>query len=314
MRILVTGGAGFIGSHVAEAYARAGHEVLVVDDLSTGKQENLPEKIRLEIADLLRPPQIKRIFRDFRPEIVNHHAAQVNVRLSWEHPQEDARINVLGSLTLLQQMVKWRTKRIIYSSSGGAVYGEATQLPVSEDCAVRPLSNYGVSKFAVELYLRSFAASAEFNSVVLRYPNVYGPRQDPSGEAGVVAIFATQLLRSERPRIFGDGTKTRDYVYVEDIVAANLRALDPDCAGTFNLGWGRQVSDREVFTTVRAAVGSSIEPILDEKRPGEIDHICLDATRARTTLSWRPVVSFEEGVRRTVQYWKERIGPTHKVK
>lgn len=307
MRILVTGGAGFIGSHIADAYAKAGHQVAVLDNLSTGRRENVPPDCAFHERDLLDEQRLAALFQELRPQLVSHHAAQVNVRRSWEEPAEDARINILGSLAILRHIVNWKVPKIIYSSSGGAVYGEPSKLPVAEDHPAHPLSNYGVSKFAIELYLRSFQSSAGLRAVVFRYPNVYGPRQHPAGEAGVVAVFATQLLQGERPRIFGDGTKTRDYVYVGDIVAANLRALDANCQGTFNLGWGKQVSDLEVFETVRAAVGSNLEPIFDQKRPGEIDHICLDAARAEKGLGWRPGVPFAEGVRRTVQDWKERL-------
>jgi UDP-glucose 4-epimerase len=202
--------------------------------------------------------------------------------------------------------VKWRTQKCIYSSSGGAIYGEPERLPVDEGYQPQPLSNYGVSKYTTELYLQVMQAGSELSSVVLRYPNVYGPRQDPSGEAGVVAIFVTQLLQGVQPRIFGDGSKTRDYVHVEDIVAANLLALDPEKRGTFNLGWGRQITDLEVFQAVRAAVGSSVEPVFDQKRPGEIDHICLDAGRARKALGWAPRVEFDAGVRGVVAYWREK--------
>lgn len=307
MRILVTGGAGFIGSHVAQAYVKAGHEVAVVDNLSSGKRENLPPNCAFHEVDLLDESRLEALFKDFRPEVVSHHAAQVDVRLSWEEPIQDARINILGSLTLLRQMVKWGTNKIIYGSSGGAVYGEPVKLPVKEDDPVHPLSNYGVSKYAIELYIRSFQASADLRAVILRYPNVYGPRQDPAGEAGVVAVFSKLLLEGKRPRIFGDGAKTRDYVYVDDIVAANLRALDFECEGTFNLGWGKQVSDLEVFETVRGAAGVLVEPVFDQKRPGEIDHICLDATRARTILGWRPRVEFRQGVAQTVAFWRQKL-------
>jgi len=307
MRILVTGGAGFIGSHVAEAYLRAGHEVAVVDNLSAGKRENLPPDCVLHQLDLLDESRLELVFKNFRPELVSHHAAQVNVRLSWEDPVLDARTNVLGSLALLRQMVRWETPKLIFSSSGGAVYGEPVKLPVTEDHPVRPLSNYGVSKYAIELYIRSFQASANLRAVILRYPNVYGPRQDPAGEAGVVAVFSRSLLQGEQPRIFGDGTKTRDYLYIEDVIEANLLALKASDDGVYNLGWGRQVTDWEVFQAVRDAVGASVDPLFERKRPGEIDHICLDALRARTALGWRPVVSFKEGVRRTIHYWKERL-------
>lgn len=304
MRILVTGAAGFIGSHVAEAFQRAGHDVLGVDNFRTGKRENLPASFPLREIDLVEESQLENVFREFQPEVISHHAAQVNVPASWERPQEDARINILGSLSVLRLARDTKVKRILYSSSGGALYGEPERLPVGEDDPIRPLSNYGVSKYVVELYLQSFRASGGPPYVALRYPNVYGPRQDAHGEAGVVAIFTSQLLRGERPRIFGDGTKTRDYVFVDDVVDANLRALEADVSGAFNLGWGKEITDLEVFQTVRAAVGSSVEPIFDQKRPGEIEHIALDARRARKRLGWKPRVEFPEGVRRVVAYWR----------
>lgn len=304
MRILVTGAAGFIGSHVAEAYQRAGHEVVGVDNLSRGKRENLPAAIRLEVLDLEDAPRVEALFREFQPDIVNHHAAQVDVRLSWHQPLADARSNILGSLVLLQQAVHSKVKKIIYSSSGGAIYGEPKRLPVSEDYLPRPASNYGVSKYTTELYLEAFHAGGGPAYVILRYPNVYGPRQDPAGEAGVVAIFTRQMLTGEQPRIFGDGTKTRDYLYVDDVVEANLRALAFDGCAAVNLGWGKQTTDREVFDTVRRAAGSKIEPVFEAKRPGEIDHICLDATRARELLGWAPRTAFAEGVERVVAYWR----------
>ena len=209
MRILVTGAAGFIGSHVAEAYENAGHEVVGLDNLSTGKRENLTQNVPLWETDLMDESQLERVFREFRPEVVSHHAAQVNVRVSRERPLDDARRNILGSLALLRHAVRWKVRRVIYSSSGGAIYGEPEQLPVREDHPVHPLSNYGVSKYTVELYLQAFHQHSGLSYLIFRYPNVYGPRQDPTGEAGVVAIFATQLMRSETSHIFGDGTKTR---------------------------------------------------------------------------------------------------------
>jgi len=307
MRILVTGAAGFIGSYVAEAYRYAGHEVVGLDNLSTGKRENLPPDLPLWEIDLLDEARLEAAFRHFRPEIVNHHAAQVNVRHSWERPLEDARANILGSLGLFRQAVRWGANQIIYASSGGAIYGEPTQLPVSEEYPACPISNYGVSKYAAELYLQTFHAQTGVRYVIFRYPNVYGPRQDPAGEAGVVAIFASQLLRGIQPRIYGDGSKTRDYVYIEDIVAANLQVLGREFCGVFNLGWGREVTDLEVFHTVRAAVGASVDPVFDQKRPGEIDHICLDARRARDAFGWTPEVEFTEGVKRVVDYWKQQL-------
>ncbi len=308
MRILVTGAAGFIGSSVAQAYQSEGHEVIGVDNLSTGKRENLPPQFRLSEFDLAEERQVQELVRDFKPEAICHHAAQVNVRRSWEDPLADARSNILASLALLRAAVNvGGIRAFIYSSSGGAIYGEPERQPVREDHPARGLSNYGVSKYVVELYLAAYHANSGVRYVILRYPNVYGPRQDPAGEAGVVAIFTTQLLQGKRPVIFGDGSKTRDYVFIDDIVSANLLALRHDGLGVFNLGWGKQITDFQVFQAVREALSSKVEPIFDRKRSGEIDHICLDASRARQTLGWKPQVEFKEGVRRVVEYWiKER--------
>lgn len=310
MRILVTGAAGFIGSHIAEAYHAARHKVVGVDNLSTGKRESLSEEIPLHEIDVLDEAALESLFCDFRPEVVSHHAAQVNVRLSWDKPEYDARTNILGSLAVLRQAVKWQTEKIIYSSSGGAIYGEPTSFPVKEDCLPQPLSNYDVSKYTVELYLRSFYESSNLRYITFRYPNIYGPRQDPKGEAGVVAIFAVQILKGEQPRIFGDGNKTRDYLFIDDLVDANLRALDYEQCGVFNLGWGKEIKDLEVFRTVRDAVGTVVEPVFEQKRPGEIDRICLDTALARNSLGWQPKVEFRKGVERTVTYWKEQLRPT----
>lgn len=307
MRILVTGAAGFIGSHVAEAYHAAGHDVVGIDDLSNGTPVNLPETVCLHEISILDSQKLERLFREFQPDVLSHHAAQVNLRLSWENPADDARTNILGSLELLHQAVKWKTKKIIYSSSGGAIYGNAPALPVSEECAPRPVSNYGISKYAVELYLHSFHEGSGLRYVIFRYPNVYGSRQEPRGEAGVVAIFTVCLLKGEQPRIFGAGNKTRDYVFITDIVDANLRALDFDGCGVFNLGWGQEISDLKVYHTVRNAVGCKLDPLFDKKRPGEIDRMCLDATRAKHLLGWEPRVRFPEGVQEVVAYWKHKL-------
>ena len=307
MRILVTGGAGFIGSHLAEAYAERGHQVLVVDNLSTGKRENVPARTQFVEADLLDRERLAEIFTDFAPEVVNHHAAQTNLRLSWNEPVRDARNNILASLYLLECCVCHRTGKIIYASSGGAIYGEPDSLPVTEDHPIRPISNYGVSKYAGELYLRTFSEGAQLPYVVLRYPNVYGPRQDPQGEAGVVAIFTYQMLMGIQPRIYGDGSKTRDYVHIEDIVDANVRALDVDNNAVVNLGCGREISDAEVFQAVQKAVGSNLSPVFEQKRLGEINHICLDSSRAQKLFGWQPRIGFEDGVRRVVAYWKGHL-------
>jgi UDP-glucose 4-epimerase len=252
---------------------------------------------------------MEKVFRAERPELVNHHAAQGNLRRSMTEPSFDASVNILGSLVLIELSLAYRIKRFVYISSGGAVYGEPQRLPVDEDHPIRPMSAYGVSKYSVEQYLDMFRSEQGLDYTILRYANVYGPRQDPRGEAGVVAIFSRQMLAGERPTIFGDGTKTRDYVYVDDIVRANLLATAQKRAvgRVYNLGRGSEVSDRQIFELVRSSVGVTMEPILAAKRPGEIDRICLDPSRAKAELGWEPSIPLEEGVGRTVEFY--RRGP-----
>ncbi|GJQ22773.1 UDP-glucose 4-epimerase [Candidatus Brocadia sapporoensis] len=306
MKILVTGGAGFIASHLVDRLIAHGHRVIVVDNLSAGQKENVNPKASFYLTDICDAQALEEVFKRERPEIVNHHAAHVNVRKSVEMPVYDANINILGSLNLCELSKKYQIKKFIYVSTGGAVYGEPKDLPVQETCPVEPLSQYGVSKHTVEHYLSIFYKLYGLNFTVLRYPNVYGPRQSPHGEAGVVAIFSELLLQNKPPTIFGDGSKTRDYVYVEDIVAANLMVLgNVGDGGIYNLGWGKQISDLEVFHTVRKALESQIEPIFSQKRPGEIDHISLDSSKAKKELNWEPKVTFEEGIRLATEYYKK---------
>jgi UDP-glucose 4-epimerase len=305
MRVLVTGGAGFIGSHVVDALVKEGHSVAVVDDLSMGKREQVHPAARFYRADIRDRQALEEVFRIERPEVVNHHAAQVDLRRSMSEPSFDASVNILGSLLLIELSLTCKVRKFIDISSGGAVYGEPQQLPVDERHPIRPMSAYGVSKYTVEQYLRLFDG-AGLDCTILRYANVYGPRQDPAGEAGVVAIFSRQMLAGERPTIFGDGTKTRDYVYVGDVVAANLLAMTEKLASgrSYNIGLGREVSDRQIFELVRSAVGATLEPILASKRPGEIERICLDASLAKAELGWEPAISLEEGMARTVAFYR----------
>lgn len=221
-------------------------------------------------------------------------------------PSFDASVNIMGSLILIELSLAYRVKRFVYISSGGAVYGEPQRLPVDEDHPIRPLSAYGVSKYSVEQYLDLYRSLSGLDSTILRYANVYGPRQDPRGEAGIVAIFSRQMLAGERPTIFGDGTKTRDYIYVDDIVRANLLAMAHERAAgrVYNLGLGNEVSDRQIFELVRSSVGVTMEPILAAKRPGEIDRICLDLSRAKAELGWEPNIRLEEGIGRTVESYR----------
>src|SRR5574341_669802 len=246
MKILVTGGAGFIGSHVVDALVDEGHAVVVVDDLSMGRREQVHPAVRFYQVDIRRRDALEEVFRSERPELVNHHAPRGNLRRSMTEPSFDASVNILGSLILIELSLAYRIKRFVYISSGGAVYGEPQRLPVDERHPICPMSAYGVSKYAVEQYLRLFNGSG-LDYTILRYANVYGPRQNPKGEAGVVAIFSRQMLAGERPTIFGDGTKTRDYVYVGDVVAANLLAMTMTekrgSGRSYNVGLGREVSD-----------------------------------------------------------------------
>lgn len=305
MRILVTGGAGFIASQVSDRFLELGHQVSIVDNLATGKRGNLPSSAAFYEVDV-RDPTLDAVFAEVRPEVVCHHAAQLDVRRSVTDPIYDAQVNILGTLNLLECCRRHGTRKVIYAGTGGAMFGEADYLPVDETHPVMPISPYGVSKHTVEHYLYTYQVNAGLDFTVLRYPNVYGPRQDPHGEAGVIAIFALQLLSGVRPTIFGDGTKTRDYCYVADIVAANALALDAGGGGLYNLGRGIEVSDQEVFDTVRAAVGVDIEPEYARVRPGEVEHIALDASRARQELGWKWTVDLADGVARAVAFYREQ--------
>jgi UDP-glucose 4-epimerase len=307
VKILVTGGAGFIGSHVVDGFLAAGHEVRVIDDLSTGKRTNLNAKATFYNVDI-RSSEIADIFAKENPDVVCHHAAQMDVRRAVREPQFDASVNVVGSVNVLENARQSGVKKIIYASTGGAVYGEPASLPVDEGHAIAPLSPYGLTKHTFEEYLALYHRLYGCAYTVLRYPNVFGPRQDPHGEAGVVAIFIQTMLAGEQPTIFGDGTKTRDYVYIDDIVAANLLAIEAK-DDVYNLGWGKEVSDYQIFCAVRDALGVTAEPYFGQKRPGEIDRVCLDGQKIYRDLGWRPQVSLAEGVARTVRWHKRQKAP-----
>jgi UDP-glucose 4-epimerase len=303
MKVLVTGGAGFIGSNVADGFIAQGHEVVVVDDLSTGFARNVPPQAAFYQVDI-RDDALQEVFQKEKPDVVDHHAAQIDVRKSVTDPMFDARVNVLGSLNLIQQCVRHGVKKVIYASTGGAVYGEPNGLPVDEMHPIRPLCQYGISKHTVEHYLYLDRHNYELHYTVLRYPNVYGPRQDPHGEAGVVAIFTEALFAGQRPTIFGDGTHTRDYVFVGDIARANLLALERGQDQIVNLGWGREVSVNEIYAALKRHLAAEIDPVYAEERLGEIHRVCLDSSRAQQELGWRPQVSLDEGIRRTVEYYR----------
>lgn len=304
-RVLVTGGAGFIGSHLVDGLLALGHEVAVVDNLSTGRREQVPAESCLHEIDIRDVELVHRLFRSFRPRVVYHLAAQTSVRKSTEDPAGDASVNVLGTINVLDAAVRAGVERVVYVSSGGAIYGEPEALPVREDHPVRPLSPYGLSKYVGEEYLWLYRQTYGLACSVLRYPNVYGPRQDPFGEAGVVAIFTRALLDGKQPVIFGDGLQTRDYVYVDDIVAASLLCLRKGEGGTYNLGWGREVTVVDLLAQLQEVLGTAVTPRYDLPRPGEVRRIALDATRARSELGWEPKVPLPEGLRLTARWVAE---------
>jgi len=299
---MVTGGAGFIGAHIVDRLLADGDGVCVVDDLSTGLASNIAPGARFHRVDVGDLAALQEVVESFRPEVVFHLAAQMNVQRSTREPELDARVNILGGVNVLRSAVSAGTRRIVYASTGGAVYGNATRLPASEAEPTHPVSEYGASKLAFEHYLSVYGNRGQIEYVVLRYPNVYGPRQRPDGEAGVVAIFARQMVRGEKVTIFGDGTKTRDYLYVTDVVEANLRAACGPSGIVANLGWGRQVSDIEIFREVASATGYTEAPIQSSVRPGEVLRICLDPGVASRTWGWLPTVPLRDGVRRVVEH------------
>jgi UDP-glucose 4-epimerase len=305
MKILVTGGAGFIGSHVVDAYLRAGHEVLVVDDLSSGRMENLSGDARLRRIDI-RDPAARTLVREERPDVLNHHAAQMDVRRSVADPRFDADVNLLGLLNVLEGAREAGVRRVIFASSGGAVYGDRERLPAVEDDPTEPVSPYGVSKRAGELYLHFYHASYGLPYVALRYANVYGPRQDPHGEAGVVAIFTERLLQGAEATINGDGKQTRDYVYVGDVAAANVAALEADFVGPVNIGLGIETDVNQLFALLRDAAGSTAQPQHGPAKPGEQRRSVIDPARARRVLGWTPRVQLADGLREVVAFFRAR--------
>src|SRR6266478_480213 len=304
MKILVTGAAGFISSHVADAYVNAGHEVVILDDLSRGSKRNLNPKCHFYQCDIRDREAIQKIFHLEKPAIVNHHAAQMDVRRGVREPLFDAQVNILGSLNLIEASLANGTQRFIYIASAGAGYGEPKQMPVPEDYPINPITPYGISKHTIEHYLFTFHFLYGLEYVVLRYGNVYGPRQSSQGEAGVFANFSEQMLAGVQPVIYGDGKKIRDYVYVSDVVAANVAALERGANEIFNISSGVETPDLEIFDRVRELLGKQVEPRYVPRRPGEIDKICLDISKASKLLGWVPQVSLTDGARQTVVYFQ----------
>ena len=306
MKILVTGGAGFIGSHIVDGYIQAGHDVCVVDNLSTGSRDNVNPKALFYEMDL-RDPELIGVLDREAPDAVNHHAAQMSVKISVEDPLFDADVNIRGTLSLLECCRKTGIKKLIYSSSGGTVYGEPTRLPLDESHPIGPISPYGASKLAGEYYFSVYSSSWGMRTVILRYANVYGPRQRPHGEAGVVAIFCLDLLAGRAPVIHWDGEQEKDYVYVGDCVRANIAALSQDRSGVYNIGAGVGTSVNELFRHISILMGApGVRPRVGPRRPGDVRRIFLDTARALDGLGWAPSVSLEDGLRLTAEYFRSR--------
>ena len=306
MTILVTGGAGFIGSHVADAFIERGHTVHVLDDLSTGTRWKVPDAASLHVHDI-RSDEAANLVADLAPEVLVHHAAQMDVRRSVADPSFDADVNIRGFLNLMEAGREHGLQKVIFASTGGAIYGEPDSTPQDEDHPLRPLSPYGVAKLATERYLYVYQQQYGIDTVSLRYANIYGPRQNPHGEAGVVAIFTKAMLADGEPVINGDGTQTRDYVYVGDVVRANLAALDYEGSGTFNVGTATETSVNELFRVLRDATGADVAEQHGPGKPGEQQRSVLGYEKSARELGWEPQVDLREGLARTVAWFREQL-------
>jgi len=303
VKILVTGGAGFIGSHVCDEFIAKGHSVEALDNLSTGSRKNLSAVVPLAVLDI-RSPEAASYIVAHRPDVVCHLAAQMDVRKSVDDPRFDAESNILGTLNLLEAARRAGVKKFIFSSTGGAIYGEQDVFPAPETHATRPVSPYGVSKAAGELYLGYYRAQYGLDFVALRYANVYGPRQNPHGEAGVVAIFARRLVARESCTIYGDGAQTRDFVFAQDVARANSLALERDFVGPVNIGTGIETDINRVYELLAAAAGVRQPATHAAAKPGEQRRSCIDPSLAKRVLGWSPTVAVEEGLRQTIAFFR----------
>lgn len=307
MRVLITGGAGFIGSHVTDALIERGHRVTIVDDLSSGNVENVNRRAKLYKFNIGNRKRLEKLFEKTQPEAIFHFAAQINVRTSVENPSLDATTNILGSLSLIELAAKHQVKKFIFSSTGGAMFDDATPRPTPESIPAAPLSPYGIAKLSIEHYLRFFHQIHGLPYIVLRYANVYGPRQNAEGEAGVVAVFLSKMLEGAGPVINGDGLQTRDYVYVGDVAQANILALDSQrTEGIFHIGTGIETSVNDIFRMLNWQFGKVFEETHGEAKPGETKASALNARQAKEILQWEPKVALSEGLVATATWFKAR--------
>ncbi len=304
MKILVTGGVGFIGSNVVDAYVEAGHEVAVVDNLTTGKRENLNSQAKFYEVDIRDRDRLAQVVSEFSPEVINHHAAQIDVRKSVEDPVYNAQVNELGTLNLLDAAVKAKAKKIIFSSTGGALYGEVEKKSgADENHPQEPISPYAITKRSAEMYLLAYKENHGLKYTILRYGNVYGPRQDPLGEAGVVAIFCGKMLKGEQPTIYGDGNQLRDYIYVGDVAGLNLCVLDKGDNQIFNVGSGKGTSVNELFATLENITKFEKEACYAPPRTGELFRSVLNSKKIRKELGWKVKTSIKKGLRLTIKWY-----------
>src|SRR5216683_2062987 len=312
MKILVTGGAGFIGSHVADAYIAAGHEVAILDDFSTGSEANVNPAAKVLRLDVRNKDGVSAAITAFRPEVVNHHAAQSEVPKSVADPGFDAAVNIVGGLNVLQASVAAGVRKFVFTSTGGALYGEPDVMPADEDHPARPLSPYGTSKLAFEQYLGTFHRTYGLEYTVLRYANIYGPRQDFAAEEGrVIAIFASRMLAGRPVTIDGDGEQARDMLHVADVAVANIAALDRGAGGTYHISTGIPVTINELFRKLALLADYKLEPTFGPRREGDVFRIALDNSRALNELGWEPRVELEEGLSLTVDYFREQVLSPH---
>ncbi len=307
MKVLVTGGAGFIGSHIVDKLIEKGFEVFIIDNLSTGKRENINEKAKFVCGDINDERLLNNLFKENNFSYIFHLAAQISVSNSVREPVKDAQVNIIGSLKLIKKSIESGVKKIIFSSTGGAIYGEAETFPTTEEVFPKPVSPYAIAKFSVENYLRFAKREFGLNYTILRYSNVYGPRQDPCGEAGVVAIFSSRMLQNKNTIIFGDGKYIRDYVFVSDVAQANIKAMENGDGKIFNISTAKGTSVNELFQILKELTGYRKAPFYKPEREGDVRKSVLSYEKAKRELKWEPKINIDEGLKSTVEWFKEKI-------